>query len=73
MQKTKDLCASSSFFAHRTQSKDHKKVMNHHIWQGDVEEADHLRHQKDTKGIFAKRIETIERVFANAKGKYCMH
>ncbi len=29
-----------------------------HIWQEYVEEADHLRHHKDVKPIYAKRKET---------------
>ncbi|SNT55021.1 Transposase DDE domain-containing protein, partial [Bacillus sp. OK838] len=37
-----------------------------------VEEADHLRHHQDVKTIYAKRIETIERVFADAKEKHGM-
>jgi len=43
-----------------------------HIWQTHVEEADHLRHHKDVKPIYAKRKETIERVFAVEKEKHGM-
>ncbi|WP_318566509.1 transposase, partial [Peribacillus simplex] len=43
-----------------------------HIWQTHVEEADHLRHHQDVKPIYAKRKETIERVFADAKEKHGM-
>ncbi len=43
-----------------------------HIWQVYVEEADHLRHHKDVKPIYAKRKETIERVFADVKEKHGM-
>jgi hypothetical protein len=32
-----------------------------------MEEADHLRHKQVIKKIYAKRKETIERVFADAK------
>jgi hypothetical protein len=37
-----------------------------------VEEADHLRHHQDVKPIYAKRKETIERVFVDAKEKHGM-
>nr|WP_285856923.1 transposase [Mesobacillus subterraneus] len=43
-----------------------------HIWQEYVEEADHLRHKPEVKQIYAKRKETIERVFADAKEKHGM-
>ncbi|CAH0345507.1 hypothetical protein BCI9360_01794 [Bacillus sp. CECT 9360] len=55
-----------------TGSKDHQKVVTRHIWQDYVEETDHLRHRKDVKPIYAKRKETIERVFADAKEKHGM-
>ncbi|WP_436799750.1 transposase [Peribacillus frigoritolerans] len=35
-------------------------------------EADHLRHHPDVIPIYAKRKETIERVFADAKEKHGM-
>jgi hypothetical protein len=37
-----------------------------------VEEADHLRHHQVVKSIYAKRKETIELVFADAKEKHGM-
>ncbi len=43
-----------------------------HIWQEYVEEADQLRHHIDVKPIYAKRKETIESVFADAKEKHGM-
>jgi hypothetical protein len=52
-----------------TESKNHQKVVTRHIWQGNVEEVDHLRHQKEVKEIYAKHKETMERVFADAKRK----
>jgi len=42
------------------------------VWQDAVEEADHLRHQDDIKAIYARRKETIERVFADGKEKHGM-
>ncbi|MFK4391993.1 hypothetical protein ABH916_003921 [Peribacillus frigoritolerans] len=46
--------------------------MTRHIWQAYVEEADHLRHHQEVKPLYAKRKETIERVFADAKEKHGM-
>jgi hypothetical protein len=43
------------FLAQCTQSKDHQKVVTRHNWQEYVKEADHLRHHKDVKPIYAKR------------------
>ncbi|MFI9221490.1 transposase [Peribacillus castrilensis] len=45
-------------------------MVTRHIWHTYVEEADHLRHHQDVKPIYAKRKETIERVFADAKEKH---
>ncbi|MDF9762124.1 transposase [Peribacillus simplex] len=68
----KHTCATCSFLSQCTESKDHQKVVTWHIWQTHVEEADHLRHHQDVKTIYAKRKETIERVFADAKEKHGM-
>ena len=68
----KHICATCPFLAQCTESKDHQKVVTRHIWQEYVEEAEHLRHHKDLKPIYAKRKETIERVFADAKEKHGM-
>ncbi|MDM5296486.1 IS1182 family transposase [Peribacillus simplex] len=68
----KHTCATCSFLSQCTESKDHQKVVTRHIWQTHVEEADHLRHHQDVKPIYAKRKETIERVFADAKEKHGM-
>jgi hypothetical protein len=64
---SKQICATCPFLAHCTESKDHQKVVTRYIWQEYVEEADHHRHHKDVKPIYAKRKETIERVFADVK------
>lgn len=65
-------CASCPLLAQCTNSKDHRKIIEHHIWAHHVEEAEHLRHQDDIKQIYARRKETIERVFADAKEKHGM-
>ena len=55
-----------------TQSKKHQKLIQRHVWEENVEEADHLRHTDENKAIYARRKETIERVFADAKEKHGM-
>jgi len=49
-----------------------QKLIQRHVWEKYVEEADYLRHRQDIKQIYAKRKETIERVFADAKEKHGM-
>ena len=66
------LCSSCPLLAQCTNSKDHRKIIERHIWEHYVEEADHLRHQNEIKQIYARRKETIERVFADAKEKHGM-
>lgn len=68
----KQICATCPFLARCTESKDHQKVVTRHIWQEYVEEADHLRYHAEVKEIYAKRKETIERVFADGKEKHGM-
>ncbi|MFC8561583.1 transposase [Peribacillus frigoritolerans] len=51
--------------------KEYQKVVTRPIWQTYVEEADHLRHHLNVKTIYAKRKETIERVFGRCKRMVC--
>jgi transposase len=66
------ICADCPFLSQCTQSQAHQKLIQRHVWEEFVEEADHLRHHQDVKPIYAKRKETIERVFADAKEKHGM-
>lgn len=66
------ICASCPLLAQCTQSKNHQKLIHRHVWEHYVEEADHFRHQDEVKEIYARRKETIERVFADAKEKHGM-
>jgi len=65
-------CATCPLLTQCTNSKDHRKIIERHIWAEHVEEADHLRHQNEIKQIYSRRKETIERVFADAKEKHGM-
>ncbi|MGD6976651.1 IS1182 family transposase [Bacillus altitudinis] len=67
-----EVCKSCSLLDNCTQSQNHTKQIHRHIWQDYLDEADHLRHTQMNKNIYAKRKETIERVFANAKEKHGM-
>lgn len=66
------ICAKCPSLSQCTESKNHQKLIQRHIWESYVEEAEHLRHAYDIKQIYAKRKETIERVFADAKEKHGM-
>jgi hypothetical protein len=68
----REVCRSCPFLNQCTQSKDHTKRISRHIWAHYIEEADHLRHTEENKQIYAKRKETIERVFADMKEKHGM-
>jgi transposase len=65
-------CEVCPFLNRCTESKDHTKLIHRHIWEAYIEEVDHLRHTPQNKIIYAKRKETIERVFADAKEKHGM-
>ncbi|WP_339258423.1 IS1182 family transposase [Lysinibacillus sp. FSL K6-3209] len=66
------ICANCPWLSQCTESKNHQKLIQRHIWETYMEEAEHLRHSYDIKQIYAKRKETIERVFADAKEKHGM-
>lgn len=65
-------CVNCALLERCTQSKNHQKLIQRHIWEADLEEADHLRHTNEAKEIYARRKESIERVFADAKEKHGM-
>jgi len=66
------ICANCPLLSQCTESRNHQKLIQRHIWETYMEEAEHLRHSYDIKQIYAKRKETIERVFADAKEKHGM-
>jgi hypothetical protein len=68
----KPYCQTCTLLSECTKNKDHKKLIQRHVWEQYLEEADHLRHTQENKNIYAKRKETIERVFADAKEKHGM-
>jgi transposase len=48
-------------------SADHKKVLTRHVWQAHKEMVNQHRLEDRGKGIYARRKETVERSFADAK------
>ncbi|MGZ4159468.1 MAG: IS1182 family transposase, partial [Neobacillus sp.] len=65
-------CQNCPLLSQCTQSKEHKKLIQRHVWENYLEEADLLRQTQENKSIYAKRKETIKRVFADAKEKHGM-
>lgn len=65
-------CQSCPHLNQCTNSKNHQKVITRHVWQLYIEEADHLRHNCYIKRVYARRKETIERIFADAKERHAM-
>lgn len=65
-------CKGCPYKEQCTKSKNCQKLIQRHVWQDYVEEAEHLRHKPLIKGIYERRKETIERCFADAKEKHGM-
>lgn len=55
-----------------TQSKNCVKLIERHIWQEFVDTTENIRRTPEGGGLYKKRKETIERVFADAKEKHGM-
>lgn len=71
-QSRQEVCRTSPFPSQCTESKDLTKRISRHVWADYFEESDHLRHTEMNKKIYAKRKETIERVFVDMKEKHGM-
>lgn len=63
-------CESCPFLGKCTESKNHVKVIERHIWEEDREEAIRLQKSDEGKEIYSHRKETIERVFAEGKRRH---
>ena len=50
-----------------TQSKDKRKQIQRHLWEGDMERCEDIRHSLGMKSIYNNRKQTIERLFGTAK------
>lgn len=61
------FCESCPQLSVCTQSQTHTKVVTQHIWQEYLDICEDIRHTLGMKEIYAKRKETIERLFGTAK------
>jgi hypothetical protein len=66
------ICAGCPTRQLCTHSKDCVKTVQRHIWKGYEELADDARCTPEYRELYARRKETIERVFADAKEKHAM-
>lgn len=66
------ICAGCPTRQLCTHSKDCVKTVQRHIWKDYEELADDARYTPEYRELYARRKETIERVFADAKEKHAM-
>ena len=60
-------CEKCSYLSQCTESRDHVKLVTRHIWEPYMEFCEDIRHTRGMKELYAKRKETIERLFGTAK------
>ena len=63
-------CIQCPFRSQCTESREAVKRLSRHIWADYLDEVEHLRHTEVNKRLYARRKETIERVFADLKEKH---
>ena len=66
------ICANCPDRAKCTESKNHVKLIQRHIWADYMDIVEDLRHTDEGKELYNKRKETIERVFGTAKEHHAM-
>lgn len=64
------ICKTCPSRGQCTVSANCQKVITRHLWQGYLDEADENRYTYKGKELYARRKETLERVFADAKEKH---
>ena len=67
-----EICERCPKLSECTNSVNHVKISAKHIWSDYLELVEDYRHTPKYKELYARRKETIERVFADAKEKYVM-
>lgn len=65
-----EVCKNCPYLSMCTSSKNQTKIVNRHVWEGYLEEVEHLRHTYECKELYKDRSKTIERVFADLKEKH---
>ena len=66
------ICVNCPTRERCTHSKDCIKTVQRHIWKDYEELADDARYTPKYRELYERRKETIERIFADAKGKHAM-
>lgn len=61
------ICESCPYLAQCTQSKDHVKLIQRHIWEPYLEMCQDIRHTEGMSELYKQRKQTIERIFGTAK------
>ena len=62
-----EVCANCPYLSQCTESKECRKTVQRHIWEGYVEQVDDLRYNPEMRDLYGLRKETVERDFAIAK------
>lgn len=65
-----EKCIQCPFRSQCTESREAVKRISRHIWSDYLDEVEHLRHTELNRNLYARRKETIERVFADLKEKH---
>ena len=66
------ICKECPKLAACTHSKNHQKVVQKHLWDDYIEQAEDFRHSPEGDASYTRRGQTIERVFADGKEKHGM-
>ena len=66
------ICAECPYLSQCTNSRNHQKVITRHIWEDYMETCEDIRQTPGMKDIYAKRKQTIERLFGTAKENHGM-
>ena len=66
------ICAECPYLSQCTNSRNHQKIITRHIWEDYMETCEDIRQTLGMKDIYAKRKQTIERLFGTAKENHGM-
>ena len=66
------ICESCPHISQCTESKSHQKVIVRHVWADYIDIAEDIRLTPKAKDLYARRKETIERIFGTAKEHHAM-
>lgn len=66
------ICAECPYLSQCTNSRNHQKIITRHVWEDYMETCEDIRQTPGMKDIYAKRKQTIERLFGTAKENHGM-